>query len=185
MATKWKNRLVFMTAIILFTFGIKGLLAGMSMSSEYLLKDYAQTRQFHSRLNDFISYLNTFELQYVSAEEMKQKITVTAEEIDEHRYRYGDLPEQIDSIKSQYEDKIVAAKQAGLEGVAEIYAAQRDAKIEDITSNFTSDDHVRLRKRTADGGSLSGTGKKETCIRKAEKRFSVLFKRYRYRAGIY
>ncbi|HHU31688.1 MAG: sensor histidine kinase [Zhaonellaceae bacterium] len=145
MATKWKNRLYILVTILLFTFGVSGILSSISLSSKYLEFNYAETSEFNEYLNEFTNLLGLFELNYSSQAEMKAKITVAREEIDEHRYRYGDLPEQIESIKSQYEEKILSAKQMGLQDIAEMYATERDEKIADITKNFTSDDHVRAK----------------------------------------
>jgi len=130
---------------MLFTVGLSGVLTGLSLSTEYLRLDYAKTSEFNEYLNEFIDLLGRFELNYLSPEEMRAKITVSQEEINEHRYRYGDLPEQIESIKNRYEEKISEAKEAGFQDVADMYAAERDEKIADITKNFTSDDHVRAK----------------------------------------
>jgi signal transduction histidine kinase len=145
LATKWKNNLYIIVTILLFTFGANGILSGISLSHQYLEFDYAKTEQFSRHLNEFTQLLDIFELNYISQDQMKEKIIVTAEDINEHRYRYGDLPEQIESIKSQYEEKILSAKQAGLSEVTEVYGAERDEKIADITKNFTSDDHVKSK----------------------------------------
>lgn len=143
MATRWRNRLAFAALMLLLVFGVRGLLSGISLGSEYLKNDYFRTRQFANQLQQFTQYLSMFELNYLDNEEMKKRITVSAEEIDEYRTRYGDLSHQVDSINAQYEGKIQIAKEKGNLEVAALYTYERDQKIKDITNNFTSDDYVK------------------------------------------
>lgn len=145
MGTKSKNKMIFVIWILLFTFGLSGIISGLCNGKDYIKKDYFQTKQFEDQLNQFIAYLKMFELSNINKEEIKKKITVTAEEIEEHRYRYGDLSTQVSNIKSQYEHKIQDALLAGNKEVADAYVAERDRKIEDITNNFKSDEHVRAK----------------------------------------
>ncbi|HWO97524.1 MAG TPA: histidine kinase dimerization/phospho-acceptor domain-containing protein [Bacillus sp. (in: firmicutes)] len=145
MDTKWKNRLTVMSCLFLFTFGISGIISALIHGSDYTKKNYFQTYQFEDQLNQFINYLSTFELQDMTKEEAKKKITVTTDEIQEYRYRYGDLSEQISSIKEQYEYKIQDAMEAKNPEVADTYIVERDKKIEDITNNFKSDEYVRAK----------------------------------------
>jgi signal transduction histidine kinase len=143
--TKWKNRLGIIAWLLLFAFGLNGILNGLSNADRYLKKDYFQTGEFEAQLNQFIAYLSTFELNDMTKEEAKKKIKVTEEEINEHRYRYGDLPDQIANIKNQYESKIQRALLENNQEIADMYIAERDMKIEDITNNFKSDEHVRAK----------------------------------------
>ncbi len=145
MATKWKNRLKVIGWLLLLTFGLSGVMSGLLHSSEFAKKDYFQTDQFDYQMNDFIYYLSMFELNSLTKEEAKERITVTAEEINEHRYRYGDLADQMSTIKGQYEGDIQSALLADDEELANTYRAERDEKIEDITNNFRSDEHVEAK----------------------------------------
>lgn len=145
MAIRWKNKILFVAWVLLFTFGLSGVWSATSYGGEYLKNDYFKTGQFQSQLHDFNRYLNMLELSYRPKEQVKKGIVVTPEEINEHRYRYGSLAEQVANIKGQYEHKIQDALQAQNQEVAEIYIAERDAKIEDITNNFKSDEHVRVK----------------------------------------
>ncbi len=131
--------------IVLLTFGLSGLLSGFNNSGYYAKRDYFQTVQFQDDYHRFLDLLSGFELSELTAEKAKKLITVTNAEIDEHRYRYGDLSAQVSNIKEQYEDKIQQALASNNEEVAQIYMAERDQKIEDITNNFKSDDHVRAK----------------------------------------
>ncbi|MEG6522781.1 sensor histidine kinase [Desulfotomaculum sp. 1211_IL3151] len=145
MATKWKSRALLLAWILLVTFGLSGILSALSQGSDYFKKDYFQTQGFAGQLNEFIDYLSIFELNYRTPEEMKKGITVSQEEIEEHRNRYGDLATQIADITGQYEEKILAAENVKNKELADIYITERDTKIEDIANNFKSDDHVRAK----------------------------------------
>ncbi|MFD1849731.1 MFS domain-containing histidine kinase [Oceanobacillus bengalensis] len=146
MATKWKSSLLIITCTILFTFGLTGLILLTSHGTFYAHKDYFHTSEFlHGDLDEFARNLGTYELNNISLTEAKEAITITEEEIYEHRYRYGDLPEQTDSITQQYEERIRQALDRDDEEAADAYYAERDAKIEDITLNFESDAYVEAK----------------------------------------
>ncbi|MFL6556901.1 MAG: sensor histidine kinase, partial [Bacillus sp. (in: firmicutes)] len=76
-------------------------------------------------------------------EEAKKTITVTKDDITEHRYRYGNLPDQIDTIKAQYEERIQENLNVNNQEAADAVTAERDSKIEDIKNNFKSDVYIR------------------------------------------
>ncbi|WP_462408701.1 histidine kinase dimerization/phospho-acceptor domain-containing protein [Neobacillus sp. Marseille-QA0830] len=143
MDTKWKNRFIMGAWTFLVSFGLSGILAAFMYGSHYIHRDYFHTPEFQSEVDQFAGYLSTFKLYDLSLEEAKKAITVTKEDIDEHRYRYGTLPEQVDNIKAQYEERIQGAIDAGNKEAEDAFKAERDAKIEDITNNFKSDDYVR------------------------------------------
>jgi signal transduction histidine kinase len=140
--TKWKSRAFAAAWLILFTFGLSGMLHLYIKGNHYFAKDYFESMEFHDNLIQFVQYVGLFELDEMSLEEAKKGIKVTEEDIQEHRYRYGNLVEQINIIKSQYEGQIAEAEGAGNQEAADFYKAERDKKIEDITNNFKSDDHV-------------------------------------------
>ena len=145
MGTKWKSRVAVITWTLLFTIGLSGILTVLFEGGNYFKPDYFQTYEFQSTRDQFIRYLNVFELNGITKEDAKKAITVTKEDINEHRYLYGDLDTQITTIKNQYDDKIQNALVTGNKEVANTYTAERDKKIEDITNNFKSDDYVRLK----------------------------------------
>ncbi|MBT2687218.1 GHKL domain-containing protein [Bacillus sp. ISL-47] len=145
MDTRWKNKFIIAFITILFAFGLSGILSLMSYGSEYTNPDYFHTPQFRSDVDQFAGYLSMFELNDLTGEEAKEAITVTEEDINEHRYRYGGLPEQIANIKSQYEQKIQEAKDANNDELVQFFTDERIKKIEDITKNFESDEHVRKK----------------------------------------
>ncbi|MRH43467.1 GHKL domain-containing protein [Aquibacillus halophilus] len=145
MATKWKSKVIICIIAILFTFNLSGILFLANYGTYYAQKDYFHTSKFQDEIDEFARYLSMFELNSVPLDEAKESLTVTEEEINEHRYRYGDLPEQINGINSQYEHLIQGALDTGSQQVADTYIAERDAKIEDITKNFESDEYVEAK----------------------------------------
>jgi signal transduction histidine kinase len=84
-------------------------------------------------------------LNGTTKEEAKEKISVSAEEIEEHRYRYGSLTDQITNIESQYDEEIFAAKENGNSEVEKVLTDEKNKKIADITMNFKDDEHVRKK----------------------------------------
>lgn len=145
MGTKWKNSLTFFLIMMLLTYGISGLFSGAANGDRYLFKNYFQSNEFQERLNYFTNLLSLYELNGTTKEEAKENITVSAEEIEEHRYRYGSLSDQIMNIESQYEEEIFAAKENGNSEVEKVLTEEKNKKIADITMNFKDDEHVRKK----------------------------------------
>ncbi len=143
MDTRWKNKFIIAIITILFAFGVSGILSLLINGEEYTNPSYFHTAEFRSHLDHYAGYLEMFELNNVTLEEAKEAIEVTKEDINEHRYRYGTLPEQIDNIKSQYEYRIQEAKDAENNEFAQTLTDQMNKRIDDITKNFESDEHVR------------------------------------------
>ncbi|QCJ41409.1 GHKL domain-containing protein [Bacillus sp. S3] len=142
MATKWKSRLTIALTAFLFTFGLSGILAFFIHGSNFIHRDYFHTPDFQMQLDEFKGYLGSFELYDIPIEEAKKEIKVTKADITEHRYRYGNLQDQISNLKMQYEERIQRSFDDGNKEAADAYTAERDAKIEDITKNFESDEYV-------------------------------------------
>ncbi len=142
MDTKWKNRTVLLLWLVLFTYGLSGVLTALFNDNDYLKTNYFKTSQYEETVGAFVSYLQAYEFSYQQKEDIKKKLTVSNEEIEEYRYRYGELTEQIQSVKDQYQYRIEEAKASGNEEVANVYIKERDTKIEDITKNFESDEYV-------------------------------------------
>jgi len=145
LATKSKSKLKFIGWMMLLTIGLSGTLLGLNRGNEFIGKSYFQTQEFEMQLNQYLEYLSIFKLNTVTKEGAKKNITVTQDEIKEHRYKYGDLSEQITNVKEQYRFKIEDALEANNDEVAKAYTEERDTKIEDITNNFKSDEHVRVK----------------------------------------
>ncbi|THE12490.1 HAMP domain-containing histidine kinase [Bacillus timonensis] len=143
MATKWKGKITIGLIGLLFTFGLGGFLSVIANGSDYIYQDYFHTPYFQEELGQFAGYVSMYELFDLTEEEAKDSIVVTEDEINEHRYRYGDLPQQIENINLQYEERIQDALNANYQDIADTYITERDQKIEDITKNFKSDNYVK------------------------------------------
>ncbi|MGM7723264.1 histidine kinase dimerization/phospho-acceptor domain-containing protein [Metabacillus sp. Hm71] len=144
MDTKWKSRIAIVTWFILLTFGISGVLTALvNDENDYMKQSYFNTSQFEDTLGQLFMYINAFEISYEEKAELKKSITVSDEEIEEYRFRYGDLTEQITSIEQQYQSRIDEAQANEDQKVADIYIKERDKKIEDITKNFESDEYIK------------------------------------------
>ncbi|UOY92565.1 sensor histidine kinase [Ectobacillus sp. JY-23] len=142
MATKWKSSVKTLIWLLVVGLGCTGTFSLLLDGINFTYKTYFDTPQFEGEKQNYLSSLSELELNYVPKEEAKQQIKVTAEEIHEHRYRYGDLNEQIGNITAQYEDKINSSPTPEVAG---LYKTERDAKIADITKNFQDDEHVRAK----------------------------------------
>lgn len=145
MDIKWKNKWVILVWLLLFSHGLNGIMLLLFHGEEYLFKNYFDTPTFQYQVDQFVDELMLLELNYIPKEETKKLITVTSEEIQEHRYRYGDLDQQLENLKGQYEPKIQLALANQNQQAVDAYKAERDRKIEDITQNFLSDEHVRVK----------------------------------------
>lgn len=147
MATKWKNRVLFVVSVLLLTFGLSGIIPSINWVNDYATHDYFESSLFYDNLGEFTDYLSKYELNYIPIEEAKKQITVSSEEIEAYRYYYGNLSEQISNIKGQYEDRIQEAKINNNKKEEEKLTKERDTKIEDITQNFESDEYVEKKIR--------------------------------------
>ncbi|GIO28714.1 sensor histidine kinase [Ornithinibacillus bavariensis] len=145
MGTRWKSSIfIILTCSVLFVGGFCGIILLSNNGWYYAQKDYFHTEDFqYGDLEQFKQLVVMFELNDVTLEEAKEKITVTKDEIEEYRYSYGNLEQQIESIKGQYEDLIQQAIDNDAQQVADAYIRERDNKINDITKNFESDDYVK------------------------------------------
>ncbi|MEI2367789.1 HAMP domain-containing sensor histidine kinase [Niallia circulans] len=151
MATKSRSKGLFIVWTLLITLALSGIVSVDMWFNRYLHTDFYQTSIFQERMHYYKDLLSENELYYIPIEEAKKKITVSAKEINEYRYYYGDLNEQIQNIKSQYEEQIQTAKETGSSGAEQLYTEERDKKIADITKNFQSDEYVedKIKKEKA------------------------------------
>lgn len=145
MVTKWKSSLTAIGLGLLVTFAVSGIILFIGIGNYYAQKDYFHTEQFQYEIEEFSNYVSMFELYDMSLEEAKKAIIVTDEEINEHRYRYGSLAEQIDNINLQYQNLIQEALDTESQKLADTYIAERDTKKADITKNFESDGYVEAK----------------------------------------
>ena len=107
----------------------------------YLTSSYFDSPSFLATKDEFEKGLSQFILHPPNEEMLLRNLTVSDEEIDKHRDFYGSMEAQIDSIEAQYEDLLTEANDV----VKQRLITERDAKINDITTNFADDEHVRQK----------------------------------------
>ena len=117
-----------------------GIFSVMELGPKFFGKSYLETSEFKEEYRDFVNRLVVLELDPPIAETV---FTVTMEEIEEYRTRYGTLAEQIQSIQDQYNPDIDTAREDENDSLAEILIEERDGKIGMIRDNFADDDTVR------------------------------------------
>lgn len=112
----------------------------MELGPKYFGKSYLETSEFKEEYNHFVNRLIVTELDPPKAE---TEFTVSMEEIEEYRTRYGTLAEQIQSIQDQYNPDIESARESENDSLLEILTEERDGKIQAIRDNFADDETVR------------------------------------------
>ncbi|KKI89476.1 hypothetical protein WQ54_26170 [Bacillus sp. SA1-12] len=119
------------------------MLTAIDDDRDFFKQNYFKSSQFESEIDQLLNFINAFEISYQKKDEIKESLTVSQEEIENHRYQYGDLTEQISSIEQQYEDRINEALDNDNQKIADVYKKERDKKIDDITKNFESDEYIK------------------------------------------
>lgn len=117
----------------------------IELGHKYIGNDYFESEELGSSIDYFLQELGPTVLNPIDAEEMKKRLTVSQEEIEDHRNRFGSLTEQVDSIRQQYIDPIQEAVDLKATDLEKKLEEERDAKIADITQNFASDEHVKAK----------------------------------------
>lgn len=125
-----KNIIISILAVIM----ICGLFTVVDEGQNYIGKNYFDSDSFQVELESFQSSIVPLVLSVPDKEEVKKNITVTRDEVEEYRYRYGGLQEQLDSIRFQYEGR---ADDASIE--------ERNKKMADITKNFEDNAYVEKK----------------------------------------
>ncbi|TQR17490.1 sensor histidine kinase [Psychrobacillus vulpis] len=147
-----KNILVSVLAVIT----VFSMFTLIDQSSNYIGKNYFDSDSFQMELTEFESSIVPLVFAVPDKEEVKKNITVTPEEIEEYRFRYGDLESQLNSIRNQYEtnEEVTTETTTGngdtaetVTAIEEASIAERNKKIEDITKNFTDDSYVEKKIR--------------------------------------
>ncbi|WP_374964047.1 histidine kinase dimerization/phospho-acceptor domain-containing protein [Lysinibacillus sp. RS5] len=141
MLKNWKPLL----ALICLIWVIFGIFTFSNIGYQYIGKSYFQSDDFQHELDNFQSELGPLVLNVPVAKDLKSKIVVTQNEIEEHRNRYGTIGSQIDNIKAQYEERIQEAANVNATDLKTKLEKERDEKIKDITTNFEDDEHVRKK----------------------------------------
>ncbi|MFD1737821.1 histidine kinase dimerization/phospho-acceptor domain-containing protein [Bacillus salitolerans] len=143
MDIKWKSRIGLLAWLLLFTYGVSGVLAAIFDDHHYFKKNYFHTYQFERHVDEFLNYVYAFEIAYQPKEDVVKELTVTNSEIEEYRYRYGDLTSEVFNIEQQYEDRILEARNTGNQEAESFYIEERDKKIKEVTELFENDELIK------------------------------------------
>lgn len=129
---KWLTFAFLLTLILATIFSWAG-------QGRELLKEFQETEEFYNTFaSDIVTRLPALVTEPLTKEELLESYTVTNSDIEEYRYRYGNLSTQIENINSQYETK------RG-EELSEELTKERDEKIADIRRNFKEDSYVEAK----------------------------------------
>ncbi|MED3661130.1 HAMP domain-containing sensor histidine kinase [Ureibacillus terrenus] len=140
-----ENKMKLLLSLFLISWILFSLYLLISYGPRYAGKSYFDSVGFEENLERFKNGLERYVLEPFDAEEAKKHISVTQKEIEHHRYYYGSLTDQIEDIKSQYQERIDGA--ANDEELQKLLIEERDQKIEDIRKNFSDDRHVEEKVR--------------------------------------
>ena len=130
--------------VLLAAFSLFSLAMLIDAGPRIIGKSYENTEEFKSDTRFFMDNIGPYVLNPLDPEKAKKEIRVSPDEIEAHRYEYGDLDEQIESIRMQYEDRI--AKTEDKDEKAAL-AEERERKMDDIRKNFSDDEHVAKKIR--------------------------------------
>lgn len=133
MATKWKNSLLLIFAVI---FCLGGWFATYVSSNRMNTVD----NTFYEMNNNVVESVY---LKENLADFKPTKIEdISPDQVEIYRQRYGDLGTQILDIKSQYQERLELAVE---EKTKETLQKERDDKIKAIVENFTDDEAVKKK----------------------------------------
>lgn len=129
-----------LTLALLLTLILATIISWAGQGRE-LLKEFQETDEFyHTFESEIVTRLPALVTEPLTKEELLESYTVTNADIEEYRFRYGNLSTQIENINSQYETE------RG-EELSEELAKERDEKIADIRRNFKEDSYVEAKLR--------------------------------------
>ncbi|MGL4521386.1 MAG: histidine kinase dimerization/phospho-acceptor domain-containing protein [Bacilli bacterium] len=143
MATKWKNIRTYAFILLLLTFASDTLFGMTGYAKRYLAPNYFHTSDFQNNIVNYMQNIYTFVLHKPTLEKMKADITITEEDIDNYRYQFDSIENEINEINYQYEDSIVAAKEQKDRSEYEALLKEREAKIKVVRESLTNDEYVR------------------------------------------
>lgn len=133
MATKWKNSLLLIFAVI------------------FCLGGWYTTYVSSNRMNTVDNTFYEMNNNVVESVYLKENLAdfkptkledISLDQVEIYRHRYGDLGTQISDIKSQYQERLELAVE---EKTKETLQKERDDKIKAIVENFTDDEAVKKK----------------------------------------
>ncbi|PIC63787.1 hypothetical protein CSV79_10125 [Sporosarcina sp. P13] len=120
-------------------------------------KTFTEQRDFEYRIEQTYENLAVSVLNPIDLEKATKAIPVWPGEIEEYRGRYGSLTDQLSSIRRQYADRIMEAKEEENETLLLALVKERNTKLEDIEQNFSSDEYVADKIRSDKAKELANT----------------------------
>ncbi|ARF17716.1 sensor histidine kinase [Sporosarcina ureae] len=118
-------------------------------------KSFTDQEDFTYRMEQVYDNLSATVLNPVDLKKAEKELTVSRDEIEEYRQRYGTLSEQLDNIQQQYAERIAEAKSEKNETVLLALVKERNTKLEDIQKNFESDQYVENKIRSEKAKALA------------------------------
>jgi signal transduction histidine kinase len=138
---KWKNRIWSIVWLVVFAYGLSGVITALVNDNDYIEDDYFETSQFQYTIGHFIEHIQAFEVSQ-SKDEMKKAIVVSKGEIEEYRIQYGDYGDRILSIEQEFQPRIENAQANKDQKLADVYIKERDKKIAELTTIFENDEFI-------------------------------------------
>ncbi len=132
----------------------------VSYGPKYIGGSYYDSNNFSGFIENEIQKIGPVLLNRLDVDKEIENLKVESYEIEDYRNYYGSQIDQIQSIQNQYQEMVSNAENNGNQVLKKEIEKERDAKIEDIRSNFVDDQKVREKILTA---------KKEALLKYDEK----------------
>ena len=118
-------------------------------------KSFTDQEDFTYRMEQVYDNLSSTVLNPIDLKKAEKELTVSPDEIEEYRQRYGTLSEQLDNIQQQYAERIADAKSEKNETLLLALVKERNTKLEEIQKNFDSDSYVEDKIRSEKAKALA------------------------------
>ncbi|BDH60169.1 two-component sensor histidine kinase [Lysinibacillus sp. PLM2] len=142
-----KNKGKILLTLFLITWVVFAFTTFSNFGQKYIGQSYFKSENFVYQVENYKAQLGRYVLNPFDANQAKENISVTDTEINDYRYYYGSLSDQIESIQAQYRERISLAESENNTTLKNQLILERDQKIEDITQNFNSDEYVEEKIR--------------------------------------
>ncbi|WP_043930193.1 sensor histidine kinase [Bacillus sp. EB01] len=142
MATKWKNSLVVLAALLLGA-GLSGIITFLQYSKTYFGNSFFETSDYRAIQGSFIDSLNMLEVNGLTKEEALKQLKVSDGDIQSARQEKYNLDTQIRAIYDEYHYQIEEASRSGEKEKAAELEKERDKKISEMERFFKDDEYVR------------------------------------------
>lgn len=137
MVIKWKNSYTLFVATLLLVFGSMVMLNNSGNHYSRGNKDYQLENDIGPKF--VLNYVEKLDEKTLSTE------SVPDYAVDNYRYEYGNLEAQVQDINSQYKGLLKAAKEKNEDRLVNSLTTERNDKILDIVTNYTSNEAVKKK----------------------------------------